>query len=76
MRPPSPSQSANLCSVPPKADADSKDASASKADDDEKPKPASERVQEAVRDSKVNVLALFWGISPNVVLSGHTRLPV
>ena len=41
------------CSVPPKADADSKDASneASKADDEEK-SPAT-RLQEAVRDSKV-----------------------
>ena len=44
------------CSVPPKADADSKDASneASKADDKEK-SPAT-RLQEAVRDSKVTRL--------------------
>ena len=47
-----------LCSVPPKADADSKDGSNSKADDEEKPKPPNERLQEAVRDSKVSGLKL------------------
>ncbi|CAK0779170.1 hypothetical protein CVIRNUC_004710 [Coccomyxa viridis] len=42
--------------VPPKADADSKEGSNSKADDEEKPKPPKERLQEAVRDSKVKML--------------------
>ena len=42
-----------LYSVPPKADADSKDGASSKADDEEKPKPPKQRLQEAVRDSKV-----------------------
>jgi len=48
-----------LYSVPPKADTDAKDVSASKADDEEKPKPASERLKEAVRDSKVTVLQVL-----------------
>ena len=53
-----PSLVALLCSVPPKADADSKEGSNSKADDEEKPKPPKERLQEAVRDSKVSCLKL------------------
>lgn len=46
-------KSASMCSVPPKADAESKDTTGGKADEEEKPKPASERLQDAVRDSKV-----------------------
>ena len=69
-----------MCSVPPKAEGESKDASASKADDEEKPKPPQERLQEAVRDSKVTfslslrMLTGFLSYGPAALTELHVWL--